>query len=121
MDRQFVERLIAKHLRQWKDKFEALSWLKSGADPSHRNLAEWSNDESIRVVQQVYDAGAKEVWAVAFDRNPLYESINTLIVSLPEDPMARHGVFRWAGAQAQRDGFTADEDYGQSHLYVWFD
>ena len=120
-DREHTECLIAKLLRKRKDKFEALSWLKASTDKSKRNLAEFTPKQSIKWIQQLYARGATEVWAVRIGRNPPYESIDTLIVTLPDDPGARLAVFRWTNAQAMSDGFDPDEDYGQRHLYVWFD
>ena len=120
-DREHTERLIEEHLRQRTDKFEALSWLRAGNPKSYRYLAEWTNEESIKLIEQAYRCGATEVWAVKFDRNPPYESINTLIVTLPDDPTARDAVFGWANDQSEEQGFDPEEDYGQSHLYLWFD
>jgi hypothetical protein len=104
-----------------EDKQEALSWLKAGTAKSVRYLAELEPKESILLVEELYAAGAVEVWAVAFDRNPPYESINTLIIGLPRDRYAREMVFHWAAKQARKQGFDAFEDYGQRHLFVWFD
>ncbi len=117
-DREETERLIQKLLRKRKDKFEALSWLKERDTKSVQYLAEYPPEASIKVIKEIYRSGAKEVWAVQFDRNLQYESINTLIITLPEDPTKRGTVFRWAHNQAEQEGFDPDVDYGQSHLYV---
>lgn len=88
---------------------------------SRRYLAEWSLDESVRVVEQLYAAGALQVWAVAFDRNLPYESINTLIIALPDkrDPRAR--ALELANQNKTRQGFDTEQDCGQTHLHLWFD
>lgn len=119
-DRERTEARINKLLAR-RDKREALSWLRGGNEKSYRFLAEWTTEESLELIEQLYQAGAKEVWAVRFDRNPPYESINTLIVTLPDDPEARERVFAWSNEQAEGQGFDSDEDYGQQHLFVWFD
>jgi len=113
--------LIQKLLRKKKDRFEALAWLKGSHAQSQRNLSEWTNAQSVEMVQQLYGCGAAEVLAVRFDRNPPYESINTLIVALPADSVKRFAVFEWANEQIEKQGFDPEEDYGQPYLYIWFD
>ena len=115
--KEHTERVIAKHLRQRKNKFEALAWLKESGGDEYHSLAEWSNEESVEQVERLYAAGAREVWAVAFDKNLPYESINTLILTLPENAAARNAVFGWVNDHVQRQGLDTEEDYGQSHLY----
>jgi hypothetical protein len=120
-DREETERRIAKLLRKRKDKFEALAWLNERSEASDRGLSEWNWEESVRMIRQLYDVGAREVWAVEFGRNPPYESIHTLVVTLPDEPAARRAVFGWVNEQTVRQGFEAEEDYGQRHVSVWFD
>jgi hypothetical protein len=119
--REHEEKLIARLLRK-KDKVEALSWLEGIHASSNRNLAEWTTAESIARIRGLYGSGAREVWAVQFDRNLPYESINTLIVTLPDDAAERAKVFEWVREQAMVQGFEETEpDAGQRHLRVWFD
>jgi hypothetical protein len=110
-----------KGLLKNKRKAEALSWLKGGNKKSYRYLAEWTTEQSIEWVECLYERGAAEVWAVEFDRNAGYESINTLIVTLPPDKKKRRSVLELTNRQIHDDGFDPEEDYGQRHLYVWFD
>lgn len=120
-DRERTEQLIARHLRQRKDKYEALAWLTEAPDPSKRSLAEWTNRESVRRIRELYARGAREIWAVAFDRNLPYESIHTLIIALPDDPSRRAAVFATADNLIQLQGYDPEPDHGQQHLYIWFD
>jgi hypothetical protein len=116
-----TQRLIAKLLRKRTDKYEALTWLTEAPDPSKRNLAEWPHRESVGWIRDLYARGAQQVWAVGFDRNLPYESINALIITLPDDPARRASVFASANEQIQRQGFEPEEDHDQPHLYIWFD
>lgn len=119
--RDDTEQMI-KELLQSDEKVEALSWLKGSNKKSHRNLAEWTTEESVQLVQEIYDCGATKVWAVRFDRNPPYESINTLILELPADKKKRRAVFDWSNTKMEEQGFdTPTEDYGQRHVFLWFD
>ena len=120
-EREETENLIAKLLRKRKDKFEALAWLKGGTAQSKRYLAELTNHQSVRLIKRAYDAGVVEVWAVGFARNAPYESIYRLVITLPEDRVKRKATFKWANEQIERQGFEPESDYGQRHLYIWFD
>jgi len=130
--RERRRRLVSELLKR-KDKVEALSWLKGssltleesskykGRVKSYRNLAEWPTEQSVAWIQELYTRGAMKVWAVNFDRNQPYESINTLIVTLPEERKMRRAVFEWTNKQIMEDGFDPEDDCGQRHLFVWFD
>jgi len=118
--REIEERSVAKRLRQRNDKFEALEWLKGSNPKSDRNLAEWPLARSVQFVQTLYKSGATEVLAVQFDRNPPYESINTLLIALPDTSTARLAVFALCNDQITKQGFDPAEDYGQTHIELWF-
>jgi hypothetical protein len=116
---------IAKYLAT-TDKIEAVSWLGDSNDASYRFLAEWSNEESLDLIRDLYSRGAEKVWAMEFDVNPPYESINTLLVALPvaASPAAfekRAAVFNWASERMVAQGFDPIEDAGQQYLCLWFD
>jgi hypothetical protein len=112
-----LERTIGELLKS-EEKAEALAWLKGGAEKECRNIAEWTTRRSVEWVRALYRRGAVEVWAVRFSG---FESINTLVVTLPKDKKKRRAVLEWTNRQIEDDGFDPEEDYGQSHLYVWFD
>ena len=105
-------------------KAEALAWLK---DNGGRNTVGElpTNGESLALIQEAYQAGAKEVLAIEIDAyeedDGVYENTGKLIVKLPEDAAARRGVFEWCGRQAEAQGFDAEEDEGQTHVFVALD
>jgi hypothetical protein len=119
-ERSELERTIQGFLRQ-KEKFEARAWLEGGGKKSVRFIGEMPPEQSVEFVEELYRLGAKEVLAVKIDRNMPYESINTMIVALPSDPNARRKIFSFEGKRTGSEGFDPYEDYGQSHLHVWFD
>ena len=118
--RQKISDLIDKLIRN-KDKHEALAWLRGSKTGSYRYISEWTNKKSVAWIKTLYEAGAPEAWAVEFARNAGYESITVLIVMLPTDGVVRAKVFDFANAQIQAEGFDPEDDYGQLHLYLWFD
>jgi len=118
-ERTELEQMIQRLLRQKKDRFEARAWLEDGGEKSVRFIGEMSKEQSIKFVQKLYRLGAKEVMAVKIGRNPPYESINTMIVTLPSDRKARQQLFAFEGKRVESEGFDPPEDYGQSHLLVW--
>jgi hypothetical protein len=100
---------------------EAREWLLSGEDNTLGELE--FNDESIALVEEAYAAGAHKVIAVEIDK---YEDVplqNTgkLVIELPSEPAKRVTAFAWAGKIAESQGFEAEEDEGQSHVFLMLD
>lgn len=101
---------------------EALAWLQAGSDSDFRSVGESeSTEESIALIQQIYDAGAEEVLAVDIDEYPEGQNTGKLVIRLPADPAARERVFAWAGEIAESQGFDAEQDSGQSYVFVMLD
>lgn len=100
---------------------EALFWLRSGAE--FRSLGEHgSTEESIALVESAYAAGAVSVVAVEIDDYGADgQNTGKIVVALPAEPELRRGVFAWCGHFAEERGFDADQDEGQTHLFVMFD
>ena len=99
------------------EREEAQSWLMGGEE---RSIFEFSPDESLAMIQELYALGANEVWAVGIDKEPDMESTDTLVVALPTDVDERVPVFRWVNDYAQECGFDPTPDQGQSHLLAYF-
>jgi hypothetical protein len=101
---------------------EAIAWLQAGSESDFRSVGECeSTQESLALIQQIYDAGAKEVLAVQIDEYPEGQNTGKLVVILPDPTEARERVFDWAGEIAQSQGFDAEQDSGQSFLFVMLD
>jgi hypothetical protein len=101
---------------------EVLAWLRESSADDLRWLGETGSDEaSIALAQEIYDAGAVEVLAVDIHKDPGEQSTGRLVIKLPETRNDRERVFAWAGAMAQSQGFEPDEDEGQTYLFVMLD
>ncbi len=100
-------------------KAEALGWLKSGSGAN--TLGETSNEESVRLIQAIYSAGAAQVLAVEIDDYEGFQNTGKLVIALPTDPDARKAVFIWHAEQAESMGFDGERDIGQTHLFSMLD
>jgi hypothetical protein len=97
--------------------------LRAGSKSDFRSVGEHeTREESIAVIQEIYDAGAEEVLAVEIDDYP-DEGQNTgkPVIKLPDDAAARQRVFAWTAKVAESQGFNAEQDSGQSYLFVMLD
>lgn len=72
----------------------AYSWLDEGNDDSFRNVDEpESNEKSLDLIREIYDAGAVEVIAVDIDKDADgEENTGKLLIVLPEQPAQRKSV-----------------------------
>ena len=82
---------------QEEDSVEALSWLETG-DGKERTLSEdsdtfLSGEQLLRLVHQLYAAGATEVRACRVTVEYEFEDASSLWVKLPPDPAARAALF----------------------------
>ena len=104
-------------------KREVLEWLNSGKEKGYTLGELPTTIESIRLAEQIYDAGATYVTAVEINQgiNGSQQNTGRLVITLPEDPQARRDVFRWNEQSAADLGFDADEDTGQRYLFVMLD
>jgi hypothetical protein len=103
------------------NKAEALEWLRAASDQSFRNLGEMETDESIRLVQRLYDLGAQKVLAVEIDDYPEGANTGHLLVQLPPDDSAREQLFAFEREDAESHGFDGTPDNGQEYLYLKLD
>lgn len=82
---------------QEEDSVEALSWLETG-DGKERTLSEdsdtfLSTEQTLRLVRQLYAAGAAEVRAGQVTVEYEFEDARSLWVKLPPDPSIRVVLF----------------------------
>ncbi len=78
------------------ESVEALSWLQQ-ADNKRRNVGDSSEcltpEDTLRLVQELYEAGAPEVLAQDVEVDEEVESGNSLKVTLPQAPQSRAVLF----------------------------
>jgi hypothetical protein len=120
-DAAYADAVALSFLRPDRNPREALSWLK--AAPRRRTLGELANTAvSVRLINQLYRAGAAKVWAVEIDSYPDgTENTGRLVIELPQDPAARKRVLAWVSHQSLSKGFNPGQDEGESFAYVRLD
>lgn len=114
-----IARLLSDPERQ-----EALSWLQAGGPDDERSIGGCeTNQESIQLVQDLYDLGASHVLAVNIrsNRNETGQYTGKLVVELPSEPEQRQRLFDWCKQQGDSLGFTPNPDRGESHLFLLLD
>lgn len=107
---------------------EAKAWL--AGDPKQHVLWKGSRPEIIKLVDDLYAAGAKDVSAVDISKEASFELVAMFLVTLPADATARGKVFAahndfWKTCLVDADeddlaDFTAT-DKGQKYLLLNFD
>jgi hypothetical protein len=105
-------------------KVEAQDWLKSEKTGKSRTVGSCeTNRDSLEFVQEIYNLGAPEIFAVNIHAKPnsAGERTGKLVVTLPEDPKQRSAIFDWCKHQGESLGFTPDADHGESHLFLLLD
>lgn len=109
----FCEELMAEG-----DPQELRAWLFG----SENTLGEMDTDESVRLAEAAYSAGAKFIYAVEIDEYP-GEAGNTghVVVQLPHEVSERSAVIAWAAPIAHEQGYDAYSDVGQKYIYVKLD
>ena len=121
--------LIVAKLLQDPGRVEVLSWLKEAVE-EERTLGQCGSRElSLGFAEEIYQAGAQQVWAVDIDRYTVpqiegdqrHANSGKLLVRLPADPLKRKRFFRWEGKHAGSLGFDPREDEGQEYLFIPLD
>ena len=80
-----------------------------------------NNEESIRIAEEIYAAGAVHAYGVEIDKYPEGENTGKLVIELPNDAPARSKVLEWAAKIAHEQGFDAYSDVGQQYIFVMLD
>lgn len=111
-----IEKMLAS------DKAEALAWLKGASETSFRNLGELeTTEESIALVQDLYDRGAIEVLACKIDIYPDGQNSGYLLIRLPSDAIIRAQLFEADRMLAGRLALDGTKDVGQEWLFEMLD
>lgn len=117
------DRLIARLLAD-SEKQEALGWLKDSGPDDERTVGGCkTNPASIQFVQEIYNLGALQIFAIniRLNRDGKGQYTGKLVVQLPIEPVPREALFNWCKRQGDSLGFSPDPDRGESHLYLLLD
>jgi hypothetical protein len=115
---KFLDELLRK-----PNHAEAIPWLKGSTAASDRTLGEiGTNEESLDLVAEAFEAGAVEVIAVEIVTYPDgSQNTGKLIVELPEDPISRERALTWCNELGKRLGLDPESDFGQRYTLVMLD
>ena len=121
---------ITRKLLADPNRQEVLTWLRGAAEGEHRTLGILADtSRSIALAEEIYRAGASEVWAVDIrssvreyiDCAERHQNTGKLVLKLPDDPELRRRVFEWERRQANALGLEGRKDEGQQYLFVPLD
>lgn len=113
---------LPKSILSSGNALEALAWLKEPSVPE-RSLGEATTQEdSIELVESLYNAGAVTVWVFDID-GELSEEQNSgrLLVELPSDPAKRESILAKCAEIGAEQGFDAEPDTGQYYTVLMLD
>jgi hypothetical protein len=99
---------------------EVMSWLEDESKPRSLGVL-GGTKESIEFIQEVFDAGAVQVFAVEIDDYEDSENTGKICVELPTDPKLRQRVLDWTGEIACEQGFEQQLDVGQQYVFMMLD
>jgi hypothetical protein len=99
------------------DKAEARSWLQ---EPSHV-IFEGSKETARKLVDDLYTAGATEVYVTGISEFGASELTASLVAVLPQTPEVRRKVFEVQAAYAREIEEEPAPDVGQKYLRFIFD
>ena len=101
---------------------EALAWLQESRQPS-RSLGEATGqDESIRLVKELYSLGAVSVHAVEIDGGAGDEqNTGRIVIELPQDRQQRENLLEFCGELARDAGFDSEFDLEQRYVLLTLD
>ena len=111
---------FCRKLLDTKTHREALEWVNESKDRDIRTIGEQSPDESLKIVERLYQEGAERVWAIDPQIYPNEgQSTNNLVVELPRDPKFRRKLFRLEARVAASEGFDLVSDDGQHYMFLY--
>lgn len=85
-----------------------------------RTIGEQSPEDSLSIVQRLYNSGVVRVHAVKIDREPSFgERTNIVCVELPAASSARQKLFKIEAETALGGGFDPVLDDGQTYLSLF--
>jgi antitoxin component YwqK of YwqJK toxin-antitoxin module len=101
---------------------EAKAWLESAPQAITRTLGSIETArESLELVKGLYRLGAERVCAIDITAHDNAENTGRLVIRLPKSEEAREKLFEWAAGWAKEVGYEAEEDAGQTELFVSLD
>lgn len=107
---QPIKQKAAKYLFA-PDTREAKAWLLEGC-ASTRNFEDFSHQDAINLVDQLYEAGATAVIVINdLERQPFVTAV-TLLIETPVEPRIRARLYQFMGRVAYERGFSPTEDSG---------
>ena len=110
---------LCKTLLVEKENHEALTWLEQAKPGDIKTIGEQAPEESLRIVQNLYSAGALKAHVIEIERAAGYgETTNIVCVQLPTDPASRQRLFKIQSRIASSQGFDAVPDEGQTYLFL---
>lgn len=109
-----------KQIEEWlaePDTAEARRWLQSD---SHI-LFEGDKETAVKLVSDLYSAGAKEVWIIGISELGDSEVAAAFVAVLPDDTAARKRVFAVESEFQKLVDLEPSRDVGQKYLHMSFD
>ena len=109
-----------KQIEEWlaePDKAEAKKWLQND---SHI-LFEGDKETANRLVDDLYSAGAREVWVIGISELGGSEIAASFVAVLPNDASARRRLFALESGFQKLVDSEPSKDLGQKYLYLSFD
>ena len=101
---------------------EALAWLQGASRSQIRTLGEdESAADSISMVEELYAAGASNVFAVDIDSYDGGANTGKILIELTDDPKDREQVLGIVEQIARANGFDPEPDSGQRYVFVMLD
>jgi hypothetical protein len=111
---------FCRKLLDTKSHREASEWVKESREHDIRTIGEQSPEESLRIVERLYQEGAGRVWVVDLEIYPNEgQSTNSLVIELPTDPKLRRKLFRLEARVAASEGFDPVSDDGQHYMFLY--
>lgn len=99
---------------------EVLPWLRDGNKPRSLGVI-GSTKESIEFVEEAFEAGAVQVFAVEIDDEDDFENTGKLCIELPDNLLLRTKILDWTGKIAAEQGYEQEPDVGQRYVFVMLD
>jgi hypothetical protein len=108
------------NLIQNTESAEVKPWLQDDSKSRTLGILE-GTEESIEFIQEVFDRGAVQVFAVEIDSYDDSENTGKICLELPDDLGLRQQVLEWASEISEEQGFDPEFDIGQRYVFMMLD